>query len=261
MHMLILFLLMSASDQGGRVVLNAGVPGAEFYLDGNFVAVTDENGMLIMETFPAGSFSYSVVKRGYKTFKGSFSIRNGEARQLSPIMEKIRETAEPDQRVDGSSRGSRPPVKNKQILHNSRNPLEEVRSAPVQRTSATEHIADPTAGPVAAEESRAPSQLSVIILLFVAAALGAGIWIWIRKRTNARMPPAEALSELDTSQPPTDVTNRPDPEFIEELRRREELMNAGFVSSNPRVIDQQSMKEKEVVIVLPKEAFRYEDDK
>ena len=106
--MLILFLLVSAPDQGGRVVLNAGVPEAEFYLDANFVAVTDENGMLTMENFPAGSFSYSVVKRGYKTYKGSFSIRDGEAMQLSPIMEKIRETREPDTRASGSSRGSKP---------------------------------------------------------------------------------------------------------------------------------------------------------
>ena len=75
------------------------------------------------------------------------------------------------------------------------------------------------------------------------------------------MPPLDTVSDIDTPQQPTDASNRPDPEFIEELRRREELMNAGFVGSNPRVIDQESMKEKEVVIVLPKEAFRYEEDK
>jgi hypothetical protein len=261
MHMLILFLLVSAPDQGGRVVLNAGVPEAEFYLDANFVAVTDENGMLTMESFPAGSFSYSVVKRGYKTYKGSFSIRDGEAMQLSPIMERIREAREPDKGAAGSSRGTKPSVKKKQITRNAGSPLEEVRPAQAQNASTNERIADPTAGLAATEESRAPSRLLVIITLFVIAAFGAGIWIWIRKQPDAQIPPLDTVSDIDTSQPPTDAINRPDPEFIEELRRREELMNAGFVGSNPRVIDQESMKEKEVVIVLPKEAFRCEEDK
>ena len=259
--MLILFLLLSAPDTGGRVVLNAGVPEAEFYLDANFVAVTDENGMLTMESFPAGSFSYSVVKRGYKTYKGSFSIKDGEAMQLSPIMEKIRETREPDKMAGGNSRGSKPSVQKRRITRDAGSPIEEMRPAQAQSASASERIADPAAGQAATEESQAPSGLFVIIALFVIAAFGAGIWIWIRKRTDAQMPPMDTIPDSDTSQPPTDTSNRPAPEFIEELRRREELMNAGFVGSNPRIIDQQSMKEKEVVIVLPKEAFRYEEDK
>lgn len=78
---------------------------------------------------------------------------------------------------------------------------------------------------------------------------------------DAQIPPLDIASDIETPQPPTDASNRPDPEFIEELRRREELLNAGFVGNNPRVVDKESMKEKEVVIVLPKEAFRYEEDK
>ena len=80
---LILFLLVSAPQEGGTVVLNTRVPEAEFYLDANFVAATDTNGMLIVENLPAGSFTYSVVKRGYTTYKGSFSIPRSGIEALS----------------------------------------------------------------------------------------------------------------------------------------------------------------------------------
>jgi hypothetical protein len=75
---LIWLLLIVVPQQSGKVVLDTHVPAAEFYLDGTFVAVTDASGLLTMENFPAGSFNYSLVKKGYPSYKGSFSI--GEAK-------------------------------------------------------------------------------------------------------------------------------------------------------------------------------------
>jgi hypothetical protein len=49
---LILFLLMAVPQQGGKAILNAGVPNVDLYLDGKYAAITDEKGMLTMESFP-----------------------------------------------------------------------------------------------------------------------------------------------------------------------------------------------------------------
>ena len=81
------------------------------------------------------------------------------------------------------------------------------------------------------------------------------------KSAQPQITAMEAPAEAEQEEPPADVSVRPAPEFIEELKRREELINAGFVGSKPQVVDPDTMKEKEVVIELPKEAFRYEEDK
>ena len=72
--------------------------------------------------------------------------------------------------------------------------------------------------------------------------------------------PADVAVEALDPEPQGSSPNRLDLPFIEQLKRREELLNAGFVASQPRAVNQETM-EKDVVIVLPKEAFRYEADK
>jgi hypothetical protein len=60
---------------------------------------------------------------------------------------------------------------------------------------------------------------------------------------------------------PTVQAPKPAPDFINELRRREELMNAGFIGGKRHELDREEVKqkEKEIVIVLPKEAYDVKD--
>jgi hypothetical protein len=88
--MLILFLLLflPIPEQNSTVVISTGVPGAEFYLDANFVATTDKDGTLKIENFPAGTFNFTVKKQGYKTDSGSFTVVEGESKLLQLVLEK-----------------------------------------------------------------------------------------------------------------------------------------------------------------------------
>ncbi|MBN1566557.1 MAG: hypothetical protein JXA73_01840 [Acidobacteria bacterium] len=256
-----LFLLISVPQEGGTVVLNTGIPGVEFYLDGTFVAVTDENGTLTIENLPAGSFSYVVAKRGYAKYQNSFSIKDGETRRLSPVMERIRAVADPDQKSAGPFRPSRAQAKKMKAAQSAELSAAEAQQPPVQIPPAAAPVAADAPEQADPQDSQALSPAYILIFLFLIASAGIFIWIRTKKRAEAPMPPLESTAEIEPPRKPSDASNRPNPEFIEELRRREELLNAGFVGNNPRVVDRESMKEKEVVIVLPKEAFRYEDDK
>ncbi len=261
MLILILLLIMPVAEQGGKVVLNAGVPEAEFYLDANFVAATDGNGTLTMENFPAGSFSYSIKKKGYKTYNGSFSIREGEDKALSPILEKIIEPAQPAAKIPKETRPAKSSVAKSRIAG-------KFSSSAAHRTQAQIKSPPPTA-PVGNQAPAQPSpdesgdSLSILIpvVLFATGLSALGIWIWKMRRASPPIPAMDEPVESEIQELPGDPSIRPAPEFIEELKRREELINAGFVQSKPRIVDQEAMKEKEVVIVLPKEAFRYEEDK
>lgn len=53
------------------------------------------------------------------------------------------------------------------------------------------------------------------------------------------------------------------PAFVEELKRKEDLIKAGFIGTKTNQFDRQAIagKEKEIVIVLPKEAYHYEEEK
>jgi hypothetical protein len=258
---LILLPLTSFPEQGGKVVLNAGVPEAEFYLDANFVAATDTNGTLIMENFPAGSFSLSIVKKGYKTYTGSFSISEGEHKVLSPIMERIGHAGKPSAMAAENLPDTRPLVPRSHIEPKAASAAEEIQLPPTQTASADVRSPDQPAGQAPEKESLPFSRSLVLIISFAAISLAAVILIMKRKRRDAQIPPLDINRAMEDPNPPNDIPNRPEPEFIGELRRREELLNAGFVGNKPRIPDQESMREKEVVIVLPKEAFRFEDDK
>jgi hypothetical protein len=257
----ILLLLLAFPLQGGKVIVKVGVPMAEFYLDANFVAATDKNGTLIMENFPAGSFSFSIVKKGYKKYDGSFSVREGEDKQLSVTLEKIAEAAKPSGQIGERSEAAAVPREKSQIAVSAAPPVKHPEQAPKQSTATGVPVPSPAPELETSEEPDDSSSIIVPIIL-LAAGLGAfGIWIWRMKRRRPQVPEADTPPEIDNEERPGDVTVRPAPEFIEELKRREELINAGFVGSKPRTADQESSKEKEIVIVLPKEAFHYEDDK
>jgi hypothetical protein len=98
------------------------------------------------------------------------------------------------------------------------------------------------------------------IFLIVLVLAGGGYWFWRRKRWIKEKP---LLFIEEKPEEPTAQAPKPAPEFIDELRRKEELINAGYIGEKRRELDREEVrqKEKEIVIVLPKEAYRYEDDK
>ncbi len=252
---------MPVPDQGGKVVLNAGVPDAEFYLDANFVAATDSKGTLTMESFPAGSFNYSIKKKGYKTYNGSFSVRDGEEKTLSPILEKITEPAQPAKQIKEETPPAKASVEKTRIAGIPAAPAAHLPQAQGQSDLPATPADNQSQVQSSPDESVDTSSILVPIILCAIGMSALGIWIWKMKGARPPIPQVEAPAETEIRELPGDPSIRPAPEFIEELKRREELINAGFVQSKPRVVDQESMKEKEVVIVLPKEAFRYEEDK
>ncbi len=259
MLMLIFLFLMAGPEQGGKVVLNAGVPEADFYLDGSFVAVTDAQGMLTMENFPAGSFSFSIVKRGYSRYTGSFSIGEGETKRLSPILEKLRE---PDKAPENAPRSLSPPKPAPSAPRLAGTiPKTGDGALPIPAEESKSRGIDKAADASSPEADAGPSLVVILLILFAIASIGAGFWVWKKRLIIADMPPIDPVADTEMQEPSPDAANRQQPVFLEELKRREELINAGFVGSKSRVVDPSSMKDKEVVIVLPKEAFRYEDDK
>jgi len=261
MWILILLFLMPVPEQGGKVVLKVGVPAAEFYLDANFVAATDDSGTLTMESFPAGSFNYSIRAKGYKTYNSSFSIREGEDKMLSPVLEKISEPAQPAAKSHGAARSARSSAEKPRIAGKASPAAAHLQQAQVQHFGQPAPVDKQSPTEPSRDESRDSSSILIPIVLFAAGLSALGIWIWKMKSAQPQNTAMEAPAEAEQEEPPADVSVRPAPEFIEELKRREELINAGFVGSKPQVVDPDTMKEKEVVIELPKEAFRYEEDK
>jgi hypothetical protein len=255
MRILMLLIFLQIPEQNSKVVISTGVPGAEFYLDANFVATTDKNGMLTMENFPAGSFNYTLKKPGYETCSGSFTVREGEVKRLQPVFEKLKSPPGPAKKSAG-------PPDEKPVRPRSTTVPARVDPNPPPISSADFRPAETPLGNVQ-EGVPEPSSLSLpaLALLCVIVLSTLGIWMWKKQGDSAPdVRPMEPVPELTDPEPQEMAANRPEPPFIEELKRREELMNAGFVASQPRAVSRDG-KGKEVVIVLPKEAFRYEEDK
>ncbi len=258
---LILLLLMPLPDQGGKVILKIGVPEAEFYLDANFVAVTDKNGTLTMENFPAGSFGFSVVKKGYKKYDGSFSIREGENKQISLTLEKIAAAQAPPVQIREEKETAKPSREKLRIAANPAPSFKHPQQAPRQNSAEVIPVASPASVQPSSDRSDETSSVWIPVVLLAIGLCALGIWIWKMKHAQSRTPAPDAPQEAENEKSPGDISIRPAPEFIEELKRREELINAGFVETKQRTAEQENSKDKEIVIVLPKEAFRYEEDK
>jgi hypothetical protein len=258
---LIWLLMIAVPQQGGKVVLETHVPAAEFYLDGNFVAVTDANGLLTMENFPAGSFNYSVVKKGYQPYKGSFTIGEGEIQRLTPALERVIEQESLQEKAskpaDAIPAAAAPP---KAAEVNSATPAAKAQPLNLEDSTAQVPVTPPSPEQTASERPQAYSLLLISSILIAVALIILSITIRKKRRLERQIPLIGDALETEPVRPQPDGVNRPDPGFIEGLRRREELLKAGFIRSHPQVVDPGSMKEKEVVIVLPKEAFRIEDD-
>jgi hypothetical protein len=256
MLILILFLLLPIPEQNSKVVISAGVPGAEIYLDGNLVYTTDKSGTVPME-LPSGSFNLMIKKQGYKPYSGSFTIRAGESKLLRPVLEKIRAPRKTDIAATAASRGGKSPGNQSGVAPAKTN----AKPIPTPIPPAGVKPDKESPMPIPQEESQESSVLPVVVLLGVVALLTLGFLTWKRKGDFAEIQPPDAAAETVNPEPQDNVPSRPEPPFIEELKRREELLKAGFVTSPSRAAHNDTAKEKEVIIVLPKEAFRYEEDK
>ena len=66
----------------GKLALNANVDGAKIKIDGNVLGA----GNLTYSKIKTGNHTYSVSMDGYETVTGSFEIKDGETKQLSPVL-------------------------------------------------------------------------------------------------------------------------------------------------------------------------------
>src|SRR5687767_6313833 len=93
---------ITLSPELGKVVIQTGVGEAEFYLDGTFVAKSNASGLLTIESFPAGSFGFTVKKNGFITYEGNFTVSEGETKNLVIKLRPIRsEVQGPKTEVQG----------------------------------------------------------------------------------------------------------------------------------------------------------------
>ncbi len=250
----VLLLLAITVPQQGKVVVQTGVADAEFYLDGTFVSRTDPKGTLVMESFPAGSFKYAVRKDGYKPYEGAFTLGEGESKLLEVSLVRGRET-----QPLAESGKSGPSVERSRRA-------EKKPSSPAFVPTAAKPAAMPANKPPApnppqpaASDNEAPSAWLWVTIAALALA-GAGYWFRSRGESPHQAPDASPVAEEKTTAE-SERTPKPAPEFIDELRRREELMNAGFIGDKRRSIDRDKVgqREKEIVIVLPKDDYNVKD--
>jgi hypothetical protein len=260
---LAVWLVLFHPADGGKVIIKTDLQGVEFYLDGNFVAKTESDGALRIESFPAGSFRYSLRKKGYVSQEGSFSMAEGETRTIEV---KLKPLANPERPKAPSGRAQT------ELAAARSKPASEITSAKARSESIEPGMpSSPAPATVAGGQTKATEDDSLsgiwIISGLMLAGAGAAFLFWrIQKRRvpiTSEMDPLALLSPFPEPPPepapePADPTQVPD--FIHKLKRREELMKAGFVDPRSREVEPAEGKEREIVIVLPKEAYRYEEE-
>ncbi len=72
----------------GKLALNANVEGAKIKVDGNVLGA----GNLTYTKIKSGKHSYTVSLDGYETAKGTFSIKKGKTKKLSPTLKLLTQT-------------------------------------------------------------------------------------------------------------------------------------------------------------------------
>jgi hypothetical protein len=261
--MLILLLILSMSPlQQGKAVIQTGVAGAEVYLDGTLVDRTDGQGNLTMEDLPSGAFKLAIRKEGFVTHNGTFTIMEGETKTIAIKLE-----------ANPTRRQKSPPTRNTEV----RQPVESARPAGEETPqnivavppSSAEMSGQPalppsdSAGRVSAVSENNEGSIALLLWIFGGVALLIGIGFGVSKvrKSPAAIEDSPEVSDESVSADPEKRPTSRTPEFIDELRRREELMQGGFIRVDERRPTHAEMKDKEVVIVLPKEAYRYEEDK
>jgi hypothetical protein len=242
----IFLLALALPAAENKVVIQTEAPAADVYLDGNFVAKTDILGNLPMENLPPGTFRFTVKKNGYQPFDGSFQMIEGESKIVQVQLSRI------------------PARQSSEILPPVKKPYAEAKTPPPESLTTWKppEKTPPPAVPIAAApvETKAAEDPWSSTTLMVTAATAALLWIGIVivKRRTRRIPMESP--QLEQVPPDDDLPDipasriKPPPEFVNQLKRREELMEAGFLPINS------AKREKEVVIVLPKEAYTSKEE-
>jgi hypothetical protein len=226
---------------GNKVVIQTEAPAADVYLDGNFVAKTSAYGSLSMENLPQGTFRFTVKKEGYQPYDGSFQMIEGESKIVQVQLSRIQSP---------QSSKIQSPVKKPRI--EAKTPAPE--SAPPGKPLEAVHSASAPAETKAAEDPWL--SVSLIVTAALAALLWAGISI-IKRRIRRIQIESPQFDPMPLGDDPSDIPVsriKPPPEFVDRLKRREELMEAGFLPTNI------GNRQKEVVIVLPKEAYTSKEE-
>jgi hypothetical protein len=258
----VFFLALIFSGAQTKIVIQTETPGADVYLDGNFVAKTDEHGSLPIENLPPGLFRFSIKKDGYLPYDGSFQITEGESKNVQVSMRQI-ETPQ-DSAMPLPVRTALPDRK-------ASSPNNSLAITPKPKQSMTEAAANRLPGKIvqqavpiapAPEEAKVAndrgSSAILIISIALTVLLAAGFLIFVRRTARMR-------TELPQSEPPPmegELAGIPaprikqSPEFVDELKRREELIQARFLSIKANERD----PGKDVVIVLPKEDYSSEEE-
>lgn len=242
MHVGFLFLLTFAlfgADQS-KVLIEVGVPGADFYLDGNFVQQTDAHGNLQMEDFPPGAFRFTVKKDGYQTYHGSFSLAEGESKNIHVLLRQII-----PQPKGTASRAPKQVAESTKLSPGGNGDVASLKEEPSKPIPEEIAVAARPIRTQAADGNFAiwaiPFGLAVLLFL--------GFIIRQQKARRTRIePPIEQM--------PVSI-----PGFIESLKRQDELTKAGFVKVKALDAADIDKREKEIVIVLPKEAYTSEEEK
>jgi|GEM_PF-2804226 len=250
---LIFFLaLLVFSPEAAKVVIETSVPEADFFLDGNLVAKTDARGSLTIENFPAGSFRFSIKKEGYLPYEGSFTVTEGKSDTIRVHLLPIEPAS-----ADAADRRAQAPGNPSSVQNR---PLEGKTPAP-GAARAVPATSPPPAAPKRAAKTVAPAgemqaaenetnDFSAVLWTIAAGLVILLVLVFMITRRRPRQVPMEPQPEsMEVVEEPAGVPlprMKQPPEFVDQLRRREELIQAGLVSVKPA---------KEVVIVLPKEAY------
>jgi len=259
---LFVWLVLFNPADGGKVIIKAEIEGVEFYLDGNFVAKTESDGTLRIDSLPAGTFRYSIRKNGFVSQEGSFSLADGETRTLAVklISQGNPELPGPPAVHAPSKRAAARPRPTPQAHSTSDG------SAPTGSVMPSTPNSPAAAGVVGTPDEGLIYAGWIVSGMLLAGAGGVFLFWSYRKRKMQQelaMDPVALLTPLP--EPPPQPAPAPEapkqvPEFIHKLKQREDLMKAGFVGAASREVARTEGKGREVVIVLPKEAYHYEEE-
>jgi len=260
MHACFIFLLTLAIygvDQTS-VRIEVGVPGADFYVDGNFVHQTDAHGNLQMGDFPPGAFRFAVKKDGYLTYHGSFYLAEGESKTIHVLLLR---PPPPSKKAESSLLNHQAgptvtPLGNNRTLASSKEEAARpLKQAPEEiAVAARPRVIPTTEGNSSAAVWAIPLGLAVLLFL----------GLIIRQQIARRTPTEPSIEQVPVVAEPAwsaEPKIKHVPEFIEKLKRQEELVKAGFATVKHSDDVTINKREKETVIVLPKDAYTSEEEK
>jgi hypothetical protein len=293
LHLLVTTQLMS---QEGKLSVKSNLPRADVYLENNLVGSTDNNGSLVIDQLPAGTFQLELRKEGYRPFRAKVRIENGKRAALNA---KLISQEKPYDKTTGPAAEARKksraqqkakPVAEKKATEQATNKVTLV-NPPVQPTRGSnlpEALALASAKPAAQPTPR--PRASVLGLAVVSALVLAGAYWAIKSARPGQIietqpdenfdepimnpaPPEERLEAAAVPDSPalTDDTGPTEKKaaaaaptwkkgFIKALRRKEELWQAGLIPESKQKSSDADAQKPQIIIDLSKEHYHYDEE-